>query len=468
MGGSNELDEPAINRRILVRPRRALPTELPNDYTVYETSYSHDEDVINAAIKQLGSEGGVVQLAAGRYKIESSINITSNLVLTGDGHATRLEGYGSGFAIILGVGNNKDTPFVHVEVSNMMLDGTNMVDTGGFNVFTKGIYIIYMRYARFLNLYIYNTPATSLGADFMDSSIIHGCIIERGGRQFKELGGVIGGNGIGVGTGGYEYESVTISDCHAIDTGNNGIMFEQQFSQPNSGHMLVSNCLSRGSGGAGYRFSGTHHAILSNSQSVANDTDGVIISDSYCKDSPQASSIKICNSHIVANRRHGVHILTEQEATRGSKDYLSIGNNEISNNAGNGVMVRGAHRDLRIESNTITLNGAKAVDVNHSDDSGLIVNTVVRNNTGYNPVGMKQVDIPTWPFTYTAGSSPETVYISGALRWLEKDDVVIPIASSSTATSYTIALQPHQHLLIDYSISSKQPTTPQRITVDIH
>ncbi|PFZ77899.1 hypothetical protein COL70_30680, partial [Bacillus pseudomycoides] len=80
------------------------------------------------------------------------------------------------------------------------MDGSGFTDTE-MNISSKGIFILYMRRARFHNLYIHDTVGTGLGADFLTETVISNVVAERCGRLFG-VGdvGQAGASGIGVGT----------------------------------------------------------------------------------------------------------------------------------------------------------------------------------------------------------------------------------------------------------------------------
>lgn len=80
---------------------------------------------------------------------------------------------------------------------------------------------------------------------------------------------------------------------------------------------------------------------------------------------------------------------------------------------------------------------------------------VYRHNPGYNPVGVSAVTVGASPWTYTAGNSPTTLYLSGGtVSGVTKGGVALP-------TSGAYALDPHDAVTVTYSAA---PTATQ----DVH
>ena len=80
-------------------------------------------------------------------------------------------------------------------------------------------------------------------------------------------------------------------------------------------------------------------------------------------------------------------------------------------------------------------------------DSSAQSSTIIRNNKGYNPVGVSSITVGSSPFTYTAGMSPETVYIRGGTV----SDISVGGTTIFTDTGHWVDLEPHQSVVITYS-----------------
>ncbi|TAK89633.1 hypothetical protein EPO04_00800 [Patescibacteria group bacterium] len=119
----------------------------------------------------------------------------------------------------------------------------NAGSTGGaYKTFTtaKAIYTTYNVRNRYVNLYVHDTTATGLGVDFLVDCAFDRCVVENAGRDSG--GSLLGSSGIGIGTGAWDVESTTITDCIIRSSARNGIFFERQATLPNGG----------GSGGTPY------------------------------------------------------------------------------------------------------------------------------------------------------------------------------------------------------------------------
>lgn len=339
----------------------------------YYTDGFNDEIQIQAAIDAVPLGGGTVLLRRGEYYIYSSLVLKDYVVLTGEGYGTKLYGVGSGFSVVEGFGSIAN-PVTDFELSNLMIDGTQMVDEE-YNTDTKGVYMHTLTRAKFKNLYIYNTPATGLGVDFLVDSVIENVIAENCGRQW-EIGGY-GGNGIGIGTGKYANESLQISSCHAINNGNNGIMFEQQGIELfQAKYLHVVNCHSYGNGTKGFRDSGSARIKFVACTSFDNSEDGFYFDTSgLTSGTYKPKEIIIEGSHITNNGGDGVDF---SNAANDSQIYSLVGNH-IAENGGNGVNHNGSGR-LTFDANQIYLNVQNGVRISSGAGSLAVANIIFSSN----------------------------------------------------------------------------------------
>jgi hypothetical protein len=123
-----------------------------------------------------------------------------------------------------------------------------------------------------------------------------------------------------------------------------------------------------------------------------------------------------------------------------------IVNNICWKNAGYGIgMVPGdgTITDTSIMGNDFTGNTSGATFGLSFDAT-----CVVKDNLGYNPVGVGSISVDPSPFTYTAGSSPESIYVSGGtVTSITKNGTNLGIASG------VFELQPYQSLEVTYSLA---------------
>jgi hypothetical protein len=523
---------------------RALASS-PFGYKVITPSGGFNDDVaINKAITDLVNQyGGGTVFLEGSFKISAPISVKSNISVIGAGaKRTTVAAYGSDYSIFQLLGS-KGSEFKDIEIADMFLDGTTFSQPT-YNVQTKGIFITYAKRLRLTNLLVYNTPATGIGADYLQDSVFHGCVVANCGRMWA---GGYGGNGIGVGTGMLDVrETLTISNCHVYSNGDNGIMFETQAWENGvqySGYMNVINCTSRDNGVDGFRNSGAMRINWIGNQSISNGANGFRVTgglaqggvDStvfvgkedifannhvygnanhgvYISGAAVDAALNISNNHIAGNSQHGIYCDTKTNKMKinnnfiylngydgirlvgGGKDIEITGNhaynNGIANNASyqNGIVLGAGTAgntvsNVRIARNRVfddqaptkqttgiaikgTLAAISNVQIEHNDLTGSntpisITGTVssikTRYNDGYNPVGTSSITVGASPFTYTAGTSPETVYIDGGtITSVTKGGVTI-----ATTTGRAIQLEPNESIVVTYSAA---PT----MTKDVH
>ncbi len=113
-------------------------------------------------------------------------------------------------------------------------------------------------------------------------------------------------------------------------------------------------------------------------------------------------------------------------------------------------------------SNTILINNVGTVSGNEvrdnildagastpvvSDPGGSGSASIITGNTGFNPQGPSSITVGASPYTYTAGPSPEMVYIRGGTVSL----IVKSGTTLFTATPASVRLEPNQSVVVTYS-----------------
>ncbi len=172
-------------------------------------------------------------------------------------------------------GASAANPLTDCTFRDFEIDGSGLTGTA-YNISAKGIFAQWLIRCQFLNLYIHDTIATGLGTDFMPECVIDGVLAERCGRN--HAGDAGGGAGVGIGMGAWEEESVTITNCHALDNGNWGIFVEYQETEAFRGRgARIVNCTATGNRiGIGDR--GTAGTIISGNVVHHNELDGINVS----------------------------------------------------------------------------------------------------------------------------------------------------------------------------------------------
>jgi len=116
--------------------------------------------------------------------------------------------------------------------------------------------------------------------------------------------------------------------------------------------------------------------------------------------------------------------------------------NEVAGNT-TGIVVGSGANEYLISSNTLFGNGT-ALTYATTPATGRIV-----ENIGYNPVGDNGIVVGASPFTYTAGPSPETVYINGGTV----SGIKLAFFTVQSTTNQAITLHPGQPLTVTYSVA---------------
>ncbi|WP_303659899.1 right-handed parallel beta-helix repeat-containing protein [Haladaptatus salinisoli] len=293
---------------------------------------SDDAPALQSAVDAAADGGGTVYLPPGTYRVESPVTLRSGVRFRGEGMgATTLVADGDDYAALEGFGT-ADDPLTDLSVESMAIDCSALGDGETYSTGEKCIYFQNVKRCRIVAVYAYGAPATGIGTDFMVDSLVHGCIAERNGRLWSP--GDIGANGIGIGAGRFSAETVTVSDCHAADNGNNGVMFEAQGPDEenvHAGFMTAVGCTARGNR-IGFRDSADRAVKFLGCSTTENDEHGFVVSD---KDdtSPPATEHRIADCHAVDNGEHGVAVLD------GAGPVLDVADCQISGNDGCGVFV---------------------------------------------------------------------------------------------------------------------------------
>ncbi len=126
-----------------------------------------------------------------------------------------------------------------------------------------------------------------------------------------------------------------------------------------------------------------------------------------------------------------------------------ISHNEIFGwgSAGLGIWLQAASANILVDGNNFVGNASNILNQG--------TNNIIRDNPGFNPVGPSGIAVGGSPFTYTAGASPETVYIwGGTVSQVAVDKNGGPlntIAATETNTSFNLA--PYEQIKVTYSVA---------------
>lgn len=354
-----------------------------NQYSINARENDDQVDEIQFYIDKVADspmQTGQILLNGRDFRVSRGVIPKSGVILDGLGMGiTSLKGYGTNYAILDSHGT-KDSPIYDFVLSNMKIDGTNLIDPS-YSPNTKGVYMTYLVRALFKNLHIFNTPATGLGVDFLQDSLIFNVIAEKCGRQ--AYAGAVGANGIGIGTGLLsEKETLVIMACQAINNGNNGIMFENQDNIEGfvyAGYAQVIGCTARGNRN-GFRNSGNMKMLFQGNHSIENIEDGFVLSsgvsaDAFGEHKTFAKETQIKDSFFIGNGNQGVHFM---EMHPDGAFLLEV--NHIAKNGKNGIYQHTAYElnNTKINDNIIKENGTNGVAL-----TGVVNNSEIKNNHAY-------------------------------------------------------------------------------------
>lgn len=151
-----------------------------------------------------------------------------------------------------------------------------------------------------------------------------------------------------------------------------------------------------------------------------------------------------------------------------------IGNHFVAPTGGIGIVVGGTQIDANaavtivgnVFDNMTTgislLSGSKAVTAignifkattTKISNSSTDTTNIIRDNSGYNPVGAAAVTTSASPYTYTAGPSPETLYVSASTSIsavTQGGTSILPAATGANGL-LTIELGPNEAAVITYT-----------------
>lgn len=353
----------------------------------YYTTGTNDQTVINNIINAYTANGGAtILLKRGTYTINNQIIIKSNIRLIGEGRGqTILNGVGTNFNIINGR-NLSTEPTDDFEIAHLTIDGSgvnyDLVAGGAYAyIFCKGIGITYIHRGHIHDVHVRNTQATGIGTDFLVDSVIENCLIENTGQAFYADTGRVGCNGIGIGNGAYDEESLVVSNCHIRTVGNSGILFEQQNNTTISKYMKVTNCFIEGALN-GIRNSGVRNVTITNCETIANRASGIDIDSSPISGSMNPTETIVMGCTSVGNTDHGININIGWTTNGTAKNY-KISNCFIHDNGKIGI--RAVHaQQVSITDCDIYSNGQDGIKGFASTVESPLKGWTIRGNKIYN------------------------------------------------------------------------------------
>lgn len=257
------------------------------------------------------------------------------------------------------------------------IDGSQM-RLDEYDVLAKGMGLQYVLRGRFRDLWIHDTPATGLGCDFLQDTVIDAVLVERCGRG--DDGGQPGGAGIGVGIGGWGMtERLTITACTARGNAVSGVFVElQKEAWPPPRGIRITACHAEDN-----RFGisdwGADGLVVTGCTMTCNHEAGFDISAQGTSGVAGRGGM-VVNCVIDGNVRDGIAIgNTPGPYTIGASRISANGRYGFwQHNVGDGY--RGPALDLLVEGNSIRDNGLAGVRIDAGLDHSSFARNRIRNN----------------------------------------------------------------------------------------
>jgi len=354
----------------------------------YVCDGTNDEVEIQAAIDALGGVGGRVLLLEGKYNIANTIVLRSSVSLEGIGWGAVEEKLGWGTVLTLGA--DVDAILIsdafYCTISNLMIDGQK-----GRGYTSCGIKIQHSFRTKIERCFIYNCGGNGISQTKPDLNSNYSFVL-------WILNNFIHGSGSsGVFVSYLEGFFIDNNDVEA--SGSNGIVVDSACGYGSVKGNLINDSRENGI------FTGVSNRVqLIGNTILVSGYHGICLYGGY-----QIVKDNIVNGASMAesNTYDGIHIYIAGPG--------SISGNLIQDEDSKtryGIYLTSHTASTLVYGNAITVSQMQSGALGF-DNEALGQNNRVMDNIGYNPVGISRITVDTSPFTYTAGLSPETVYVSG-------------------------------------------------------
>lgn len=429
-----------------------------------------DSAAFNAAVNAASQNpaGGTVFIPAGQYWINQTIYWCSQVSMYGVGSHQSILIAGEGLitsasSVIQQQGGvySAANPMVDCNFKFFEIDFSNTAASGVTG--EKCIYMQYMDRGSFFDLYLHDSPGTCLGSDFMNRTWIMGCTIANGGRGGTSAS--LGNSGIGVGTNANAAQGVVIAGNYISGCTRYGIFFENQVATlaVSKGCRISNNVCTNNMVGIGD--SGCYGIIIDsnicygNVQRSATGGHGIAI-DTGTLNHTSGIYPQITNNQCFSNGGDGIRVDMSNAAISTSTladIYPTIANNKSYLNTGYGVnMVCNA--TSTVNTSAVVINNVLNNNTSGAfGSSGNFISTTghpiwIKDNVGYNDQQTPgSISVGASPFTYTAGNTPENIYVTGGtISSITKNSIGL---SASVTGDITIPLLPGQSIIVTYAVA---------------
>lgn len=394
-----------------------------NDYDILSEKEDNSSAMQTLMHKLSKRGGGVIFIPNGIYQFKEQMTAYSNVSILGESINNTI------LKVVRDIDNGKEialfyhhypqnknallnNPIKSCFYKNFTIDMSEMtVDT--YKTGNKAFYYQNVQDCVFEDLKLIGTPATALGIDCLVNTHINRIYCENCGRTW-ETGGLYGGAAIGIGTGLFDNESFTITNCQCKNSGHFGIFVENQaifhpdIYTGNTINVFISNNEVRDSRGNGIGIRKCNNVTVNNNRVCDTSENGIYI-DQSCEN----ASIK--NNDVRNSGESGIIIrLSDNEiyesgtdivqkdvcvsgnvvdgnvlgfSTEGGEsetnktEYLSIKNNVFSRNQ-KGIKIQklATHENTIIENNCFLNNTIMQADIKKSLFSGNTMYNCIYNN----------------------------------------------------------------------------------------
>jgi hypothetical protein len=166
------------------------------------------------------------------------------------------------------------------------------------------------------------------------------------------------------------------------------------------------------------------------------------------------------NSALSSSTYHGIVVFTGSDRVsvkncRSGATYNGTDGTTQTNTQGYGLIVADpGTTNYQLIGNDVSGNLTAGL----LDNGGAGGRRIVRDNPGYNPIGISNITLGASPATYTAKATPETVYIAGGTV----SNITIggiTVAVSVGTIPVVLALNPNQSMVVTYTAAPTITTT---------
>lgn len=181
---------------------------------------------------------------------------------------------------------------------------------------------------------------------------------------------------------------------------------------------------------------------ITDSRVFINGQQGIIVFD--------GTNVTIQNNQIIANGLQTANTYNGIVVVGGLNKGIIQGNKIRNNGVGlnnqqyAGIFMIGAGDDWLIQNNDLIGNQTAGLVL-----GGVLTNSRVEGNAGYNPVGAAAITVTASPMTYTAGPSPESIYIKGGTI----TTVTVGAQTASTVSPCQLYLGPNEAMVVTYTVA---------------